>query len=159
MIGKYGNIEFWAENGICYIKAIDISKIPGIEKLSKLEHSDNPNKLTGLTDEEIKIRNRIFKGLPPREFIKRAIAVGVIESARFDGYPRDLAKVHKFLLEAKQVYEEAIKQGAIDDPKADEWKEKHRPFKQPRIVVPGMSERPSWINKNPEEILLGDESL
>lgn len=144
---KYKDIEFFAENGVIYI--------------------GNVEKQASITEESsIEEKNRAFKGLPPKEFIKRAINAGLFEAGLWDNYPSELRKVKQFLQDAQEVFEEAKKQGAIDDPKADAWKQRHTPYRKPQVFFPDINSSKVLLDgngkplftkaKNYKEILLGD---
>lgn len=139
---SYNNIEFWAESGVVYLVDKDkAEQIPAGTKYSDLEISE---------------RNRLLKGLPPKEFLKRAYAAAVIEASRCEGYPSEEAKVRKFIDDFRAVYKQAVEQGAIDDPKATEFKIAHRNLNKKRLVLPAnaIKQEFNFVNKTSKEILL-----
>lgn len=140
---SYENVEFWAENGVVYI--VDKDKAAQVPAGTKY------------TDLEISERHRIFKGLPPKEFLKRAYAAAVIEAGRVEGYPSEEAKVRKFIDDFRAVYKQAVEQGAIDDPKASEFKSAHKNLTKKKLILPASAiprEAPNFSGKTPREILL-----
>lgn len=129
-LGKYSNVEFWAEGGIVYIFNTKLA--------------ETVNSYSKASDET---RSKLLKGLPPKEFLKRAIAVGLIESGRLDGYPADLANVRKFVQTAYDVYKQALEQGGEANLTT--------PSKRPaQIVVPESFTTKQFKKKTAEEILL-----
>jgi len=111
-------VEFWAEHGLVYLSnekyaaGKDFENLPREEKL------------------------KIFKGLPPKIFLKQALAVAAFNYRKFSDHPKDLKRVKQFLLDIHEVYNEAIKQGAFDDPKADDWKLRHKNLARKQLVLP-----------------------
>ena len=139
---SYDNIEFWAEGGVVYLVDKDrAEKIPAGVRYSDLDVSE---------------RNRVCKGLPPKEFLKRAYAAAVIEAKRCEGYPSEEAKVRKFIEDFRAVYRQAVEQGAIDDPKAAEFKIAHKNLNKKRLVLPvgAATQEFNFANKTSKEILL-----
>lgn len=107
-IAKFRGIECWAENGVvCLLDTTRAANVASLFDVPREEWS------------------KIYKGIPPKEFIKRAIAAGCLELAKYFEYPQDQRKIRKFLEAAQAVYQEACAQGAIDDPKANVWFSKH----------------------------------
>lgn len=139
---NYNNIEFWAENGVVYI--LDKEKAAAVPSGTKY------------TDLELEQRNRIFKGLPPKEFLKRAYAMAVLEVNRCEGYPSEESKLRKFIDDFRSVYKQALEQGAIDDPKAIEYKTAHKNSFKKKLVLPVQivpQHKPSFVNRDPKDIL------
>lgn len=128
---KYGDVEFWAENGFVYIINTKLA--------------ESVSSYTKATEEE---RMRLLKGLPPQEFLKRAIAVGLIESGRWNDYPSELKKIKKFLQEARETYKKAMEQ-------AKSRTENHK--KQVKIFLPNeINFSPKTIKPDEAEKILLD---
>ncbi|GIW58943.1 MAG: hypothetical protein KatS3mg087_0009 [Patescibacteria group bacterium] len=138
-VKRYRDIEFWAENGVVYLSnekmaaGKDYDKLPPEEKV------------------------KIFKGLPPKVFIKRAIALGILLLNDPNTPPSEGMRLRRFLEDAQEVFREARKQGAVDDPKADDYKIRHNYLAKPQIVVPGW--KPAFMKYTPEEVLLDGKGV
>lgn len=134
MIGKIFDIEFWAEQGVVYLNN---------------EHKGAELGYDTLPDTE---KSQVFKGLPPRVFLKRALALYALLSRM--GHPQ----ADEFMATAYAVYRQACDQGAFDDPKADEYKIKHKVNHKPQIWIPGRVKeemiRESILKSDPKTILM-----
>lgn len=121
-VKKFLDLEFWAENGIIYLSN---------------EKAAAGKDFSSLSDEE---KLKIFKGLPPKVFIRRAIEMGraFIRYIEEGGIVHDLTEkeIYNFLRDAQEVFEEAKRQGAVDDPKVDEYKLKHKVYRKTQIILP-----------------------
>jgi len=111
-------VEFWAEHGLVYLSNEKYAAGKDFENLPREE------------------RLRIFKGLPPKIFLKQALAVAAFNYRKFRDHPKDLRRIKQFLLDIHEVYNEAVNQGAFDDPKADDWKLKHKNLARKQLVLP-----------------------
>jgi len=119
-VKKFLDIEFWAENGIVYLSC---------------DKAAEGKDYASMTDDE---RLRVLKGLPPSTFIKRAIVLGIAFLRGQGVCVASERAVRKFLEDAHSVYQEAKKQGAVDSVKVDEYKLRHKIYKKPQIIVPGL---------------------
>jgi len=120
-VKKFLDIEFWAENGIVYLSN---------DKAAAGKDYDS------LSDQE---KLKIFKGLPPKVFLKRAIMLGAMFLREGVSTSISPKQVHRFLQDAREVYKKAVEQGAVDSEEADEYKIKHKIYRKPQILVPGMA--------------------
>jgi hypothetical protein len=133
VIKKFRGIEFWAENGVIYLS--------NEARAAGKDYDSLP------VEEQLKI----FKGLPPKVFLRRVISA----AARLEyESPKEALKL---LEDGYEVFRTAKKQGAFDDPKADEYKVKHKVFSKPSIIVPDTVIN-NFANevrsKTPEQILV-----
>lgn len=90
-VKRYRNLEFWAEGGYVYMIHIDRAE-RGEEKTDELGVS------------------RVFKGLPPEDFMKRAIAAASFAYRFWNEYPSELKRVKQFLEDVREVYKTAKEQ-------------------------------------------------
>lgn len=140
-VKKFLDIEFWAENGIVYLSNERAAAGKDYDSLSDVE------------------KLKILKGLPPKTFLKRAIVLGAMflrggESCQVSEY-----EIYRFLQDAQEVYRKAVDQGPVDSPVADEEKIRHRVYRKPQILVPGLPSSETidpnkLVNKSPCDILL-----
>jgi len=129
-VKRFRGIEFWAENGVIYLCNEKAAEGKDYDKLSLEE------------------RAKIFKGLPPKVFYKRAIMAG-LHAERAATTERQLREVYQFLQDAREIFKLANEQGAVDSAEADRYKLEHKVYRKPQIIVPGFNDNPK-----PEEILL-----
>jgi len=120
-VKQFLDIEFWAENGIVYLSCDKAAEGKDYDKM---------------TEEE---KLKVLKGLPPSTFIKRAIVLGMAFLRGKEICVVNESRVYQFLQDAREVYREAIKQGAVDSPSVDAYKARHNIFKKPQILVPGIN--------------------
>ena len=138
-LGRFRDIVFWAENGVVYL-----------EHTKRLEDPEAAN-LKGPEDIP-----KVRKGLPPGEFIRRALEAGRHAYIYLERYYSERKEILEFLRKAREVYREAMEQGAFDDPKANEHKLRHRVHR--KTIVPVGSQL--WLpqkTKTIESILLEGE--
>lgn len=123
-VKSFLGIEFWAENGVVYLSN---------------ERAAEGKDYNSLSLEE---RLKIFKGLPPKVFLKRAIMLGALFlRARAAGVATAVSEpeIYGFLNDAQEVYRKAVEQGAVDSDEADDYKLRHRIYRKPQIIVPGIT--------------------
>jgi len=129
-VKKFRDIEFWAENGVIYLSNDKAAAGKDYDSLS------------------LEDKCKIFKGLPPKVFYKRAIMAG-LHAERLAVTAQQLSEIYQFLQDAREVFKLANEQGAIDSVKADNYKIEHKIYRKPQTIIPGFRE-----TLKPEEILL-----
>lgn len=129
-VKSFRTIEFWAENGVIYVLHKGRAEKTGDTEDNTAEH---------------------LRGLPPKEFLRRALAAACLEYNQNLNYPSELKQIKQFIADAKNIYEKAKDQGAYDDPEVDAWKQRHNVYKPARIVVP---HNVNFKKRSTEDIML-----
>jgi len=87
-VKRFRELEFWAENGYVYVV-----------HLKRAENVDT---------KDVDQINKCFIGLSPKEFLKRAITVGLYVDKFYDKYASIAKEVKQFLQDAHEVYKKAM---------------------------------------------------
>ncbi len=129
-VKKFGDVEFWAEHGVVYLSNDKAAAGKDFDSLDDME------------------KLKIFKGLPPKVFLKRAIVAGTMFLRAGEQSQFSTKEICQFLQDAREVYRRAVEQGAIDSEQADDYKLKHKVYRKAQILVPGSIDSSDIVNED-----------